>query len=448
MEKIQRFLETKLLPAATKVAGQRHLAAIRDGFISFIPFLIIGSIFIIIQDFPAPGWQELQVKLFGEFFNQFIILPKRVTYDIMSIFIVAAISYKLAQSYRIDAFSASMLSISGFILLTPITTTIDIDGTSHVVEKVITIGGWYGTNGIIVSIITAIVVTEMFNYFIKKGIIIKMPDGVPPAVSRAFSALLPGFVIIVVMLLVRLLFMQTPYENIHDFIYQVVSLPMQSLVANNIFGAIGTVFAISLLWCLGLNGGTIVNGIMRPFWVPLQDENLAAIEAGKVAPNIITEQFFDMIWIGGAGATLAVVLVLLYKAKSKQYKELGKMSLAPGLFNINEPIMFGLPVVLNPVLMLPLLLGPIVITIVNYTAMALEIVARPTGVIIPWTTPPLIQGFLITGHWSGALLQLVDIVIVMLIWFPFIAVMDKKKVAEETGVSDSKNSKGKMSVSS
>jgi PTS system cellobiose-specific IIC component len=448
MEKIQRFLETKLLPAASKMAGQRHLAAIRDGFISFIPFLIIGSIFIIIQDFPAPGWQELQVKLFGEFFNQFIILPKRVTYDIMSIFIAAAISYKLAQSYRIDAFSASMLSISAFILLTPISTTIDIDGTSHVVEKVITVGGWYGTNGIIVAIITGLVVTEMFNFFIKKGIIIKMPDGVPPAVSRAFSALLPGFVIIVAMLLVRLLFMQTPYENIHDFIYQVVSVPMQSLVANNIFGAIGTVFAISLLWCLGLNGGTIVNGIMRPFWVPLQDENLAAIEAGKVAPNIITEQFFDMIWIGGAGATLAVVLVLLYKAKSKQYKELGKMSLAPGLFNINEPVMFGLPVVLNPVLMFPLLIGPIVITVLNYTAMALEIVARPTGVIIPWTTPPLIQGFLITGHWSGALLQLVDIIIVMLIWLPFIAVMDKKKVAEENGMHDSTNSKEKVRVTS
>ncbi|WP_163100194.1 PTS sugar transporter subunit IIC [Peribacillus alkalitolerans] len=446
MEKIQKFLETKLLPFASKMAGQRHLAAIRDGFITFIPFLIIGSIFIIIQDFPAPGWQELQVKLFGEFFNQFIILPKRVTYDIMSLFIVAAISYKLAQSYRVDALSAAMLGISSFVLLTPITTSIDINGTAHVVEKVITVGGWYGTNGILVAIITALVVTEIFNYFIKKGITIKMPDGVPPAVSRAFSALVPGFIIIVAMLLVRLLFLQTDYQYIHEFIYQIVSVPMESLVANNLFGAIGTVFAISLLWCVGLNGGTIVNGIMRPFWVPLQDENLAAIEAGKSAPNIITEQFFDMIWIGGAGATLAVVFVLIYRSKSKQYRELGKMSLAPGLFNINEPIMFGLPVVLNPICMIPLILGPIVITIINYTAMALNLVASPTGVIIPWTTPPVIQGFLITGHWSGAVLQLVDILVVMFIWYPFIAVMDKKKVAEESGVAtgNSKNTNNNL----
>lgn len=430
---MQEFLENKFAPFAIKLAGQRHLAAIRDGFISFMPFLIIGSLFIIIQDFPAPGWQELQTKLFGPEFNQFIILPKRVTYDIMSLYVVAAIAYKLAQSYKIDAFSAAILGISSFILLTPITTTIAIDGVEHTVSRVITVGGWYGTNGILVAILTALAVTELFNYFIKKGIIIKMPEGVPPAVSRAFSALVPGFVIIVVMLLVRLLFLQTSYKFIHDFIYKIVSVPMQAFVANNILGAIGTVFAISLLWCIGLNGGAIVNGIMRPFWVPLQDANLAAIEAGQPIPNIITEQFFDMIWIGGAGATLAVVFLLMFRTKSKQYRELGKMSLAPGLFNINEPIMFGLPVVLNPIGIIPLILGPVAITIINYVAMALNIVARPTGVIIPWTTPPVLQGFLITGSVSGALLQIVDMIVVGLIWWPFIAIMDKRRLNEEQG---------------
>lgn len=432
MKKIQAFLEDSFAPFAMKLAGQRHLAAIRDGFISFIPFLIIGSLFIIIQDFPAPGWQELQTKLFGEGFNQFIILPKRVTYDIMSLYIVASISYKLAQSYRIDAFSAAMLGIGSFVLLSPITTTLDIDGQVHVISRVITVGGWYGTNGILVAIITALVVTEIFNYFIKKEITIKMPEGVPPAVSRAFSALLPGFAIIVGMLLIRLLFLQTQYQYIHEFIYNLVSLPMQKMVANNLIGAIGTVFSISLLWSIGLNGGTIVNGIMRPFWVPLQDANLAAIEAGNLPPNIITEQFFDMVWIGGAGATLAVVFLLMFRARSRQYKELGRMSLAPGLFNINEPIMFGLPVVLNPIGIIPLILGPVAITVVNYVAMALNLVARPTGVIIPWTTPPIIQGFLITGHVSGAILQIVDILLVMIIWWPFISIMDKKRMEEES----------------
>lgn len=431
MDAIQRFLEMKILPFASKMAGQRHLAAIRDGFISFMPFLIIGSLFIIIQDFPVAGWQELQVKLFGPAFNQFIILPKRVTYDLMSIYITAAVAYKLAKSYKIDAFSAAMMSIAAFILVTPITAQIEVGGAAATVEKVITVGGWYGTNGLLVALLVALGTTELFNMFLKKGIVIKMPDGVPPAVSKAFSALLPGFVIVVLMMLIRLLFLETPYGYIHDFVYDIVSLPMQAIVANNVFGAVATVFAIALLWCIGLNGGAIVNGILRPFWVPLQDANLAAIEAGQLPPNIITEQFFDMIWIGGAGATLAVVLVLFFRAKSKQYKELGRVALLPGCFNINEPIMFGLPVVLNPIGIIPLILGPIVITVINYYAMASGLVACPTGVIIPWTTPPLIQGFLITGHWSGALLQLIDIIIVCAVWVPFIAMMDKRKLAEE-----------------
>lgn len=443
MDAIQRFLEMKILPFASKMAGQLHLAAIRDGFISFMPFLIIGSLFIIIQDFPVAGWQELQVKLFGPAFNQFIILPKRVTYDLMSIYITAAVAYKLAKSYKIDAFSAAMMSIAAFILVTPITTEVEVGGAMATVEKVITVGGWYGTNGLLVALLVAVGTTELFHMFLKRGIVIKMPDGVPPAVSKAFSALLPGFVIVVLMMLIRLLFLETPYGYVHDFVYDIVSLPMQAIVANNVFGAVATVFAIALLWCIGLNGGAIVNGILRPFWVPLQDANLAAIEAGQLPPNIITEQFFDMIWIGGAGATLAVVLVLFFRAKSKQYKELGRVALLPGCFNINEPVMFGLPVVLNPIGIIPLILGPIVITVVNYYAMASGLVACPTGVIIPWTTPPLIQGFLITGHWSGALLQLVDIIIVCAVWVPFIAMMDKRKLAEEKEFEEAAKNKAK-----
>ncbi|WP_281744268.1 PTS sugar transporter subunit IIC [Thermanaerovibrio acidaminovorans] len=433
MNRIHDFLENHFAPWAVRLAGQRHLAAIRDGFISFMPFLIIGSLFIIIQDFPAPGWQEMQAKLFGQGFNQFIILPKRATYDIMSLYVVAFIAYKLAQSYKLDALSVAALGLASFVLVSPISITVEVGGVSQTVNRVITVGGWYGTNGVLVAIIMAILVTEMFNFFVKRNIVIRMPEGVPPAVSRAFSALLPGFCIVVVMLMVRLLFLSTPFGNVHEFVYKIVSIPMQRMVANNVWGAIGTVFSISMLWSVGLNGGTIVNGIMRPFWVPLQEANLAAIEAGKLPPNIITEQFFDLVWIGGAGATLAVVILLLIRSRSTQYRELAKVSLLPGLFNINEPIMFGLPVVLNPLNMIPLVLGPVAITVINYYAMAWGLVAKPTGVVLPWTTPPIIQGFLITGSISGAILQVVDVLVVMLIWYPFIKISDARRASEEEG---------------
>lgn len=432
MEKIQSFLEAKLLPVGTKIAGNKYVAAIRDTFITFMPFLIIGSIFIIIQDFPLQAWQDAQPVLFGDWFNQFIILPKRVTYDLMSLYIAAGIGYRLARNYKkLDPITAAFMSLATFILLTPIATTVSVGDVTVEVNKVITVGGWFGTNGILSALLIGILTTEAYNWFVNKNITFKMPDGVPPAVNKAFAALIPGFVILTVGLLINYVFRQTPWGNIHQMIYTFVGAPISAVVANNVFGAILTVFFISLFWFIGLNGGSIVNGIMRPFWVPLQEANLAAIAAGKIAPNIITEQFFDMVWIGGAGATLAVVIFLAFRAKSKQYREIGKVSLLPGLFNINEPVMFGLPVVLNLFYAIPLVLGPIAITIVNYLAMATNIVARPTGTIVPWATPPILQGFLITGSLSGALLQVVDIFVALLIWAPFVIVMDRRTKAEE-----------------
>lgn len=436
MEKITQFLEKKLMPWGVKLAGNKYIAAIRDTFITFMPFLIIGSIFIIIQDFPLQAWQDAQSEIFGDWFNQFIILPKRVTYDIMSLYIAAGIGYRLARNYKkVDGITAAFLSLATFILLTPLATTITVGGEVVDVTRVITVGGWFGTNGILVALLVGILTTESYAWFIKKDITFKMPEGVPPAVNRAFAALIPGFVILTVTLLLNYVFRQTPYGNIHSLVYTFVGAPIQGIVANNLIGAILTVTFISLFWFIGLNGGSIVNGIMRPFWVPLQEANLLAIEQGNLAPNIITEQFFDLVWIGGAGATLAVVLFLTFRSKSKQYREIGKVSLLPGLFNINEPVMFGVPIVLNPFFLIPLILGPVAITIFNYFMMYFNVVARPTGVIVPWSTPPMIQGFLVTGHWSGALLQLADMALVFIIWAPFIMAMDKKVYADEVAAS-------------
>lgn len=431
MEQLERFLETRLMPFAVKLAGQRHLAAVRDSFIGFMPFLVIGSLFIIIQNFPVIGWEEAQVQWFGPDFPQLILIPKRVTFDLMAFYIAMLMAYKLAQSYKIDPVSSAMLSMVSFIIITPIKMNVEINGSMQTIDKIIPLGGWFGTNGILIALATGLVVVEIFHWFIKRNVVIKMPEGVPPAVSKAFSALLPGFLIIVVMLLVKVGFEMTSYQNIHNFVYKIIGYPVRTLIVNNVFGAVGTVFVTSLLWSIGLNGGTIVGGILRAFWMPLQEENFVAYKAGLIPPNIVTEQFFDLIWIGGVGATLIVVIVMIFRAKSRQYRELAKLSLPPGIFNINEPIMFGMPIVLNLIGIIPLIVAPIAITIVNYYAMEFNIVHRTIGVYLPWSTPPLIQGFLITGHISGALLQLVDMVIVGFIWWPFIKLMDKRKYQEE-----------------
>lgn len=424
---MQKLIE-KMMPWANKIAGQRHLGAIRDAFIAFMPFLIVGSIFIIIQDFPIPAWQEKQVEWFGEAFNQFIILPKRATYDMMSLYISFLVAYKLSESYKVDKLSGGMLGLVLFLIVSPVSVAVTAEMTS-----VRLVGGWYGTNGVLVALFMGIIAAEIYRFIIQRGWVIKMPEGVPPGVAKAFSAIIPGIFIMIAGLIITGIFIQTDAGNIHQFIFNVVQKPLSGVVGNNVGSAIAVVFFISLFWFFGMNGGAIVNGIMRPFWTPLLESNLAAHEAGKAIPYILTEQFYDMIWIGGGGATLGVVLMLVFRAKSKRYQHLGRMSLAPGVFNINEPIMFGLPVVLSPILVIPLVVGPMVLAIINFYAMKLGIVAKPTGVVVPWPTPPLIQGYLITGSISGAALQLVDIVVVSLIWLPFIKVIDKMEKTVEEG---------------
>lgn len=155
MNKINKYLTEKLLPLGLKIAGNKYLASIRDTFVMFMPFLIIGSIFMIIQDFPAPGWQEFQTQVLGEWFNQFIILPKRVTYDLMSLYIATGMGYQLSRHFKnTDRIISAFLSLAAFVLITPINTTITVNETLIEVPRVITVGGYYGTSGILVALLT------------------------------------------------------------------------------------------------------------------------------------------------------------------------------------------------------------------------------------------------------------------------------------------------------
>ncbi|MXQ55232.1 PTS sugar transporter subunit IIC [Shimazuella alba] len=429
MEKILKFLEEKILPFAHRLAAQRHLGALRDGFITLIPLLIVGSIFLIIQNFPIPGWDVKQVEWFGAAFPDLITMPAKATFDLLSLYVVFAISYRLAQYYKIDAITTGILSLVSYIIIAPTTL---ISESNEVISNVIPMGEWFGSKGLLVAIIIAILVTEIYNFFLKRKIVIKMPEQVPPTVARAFSALIPAFTIFSLMLLIKVLFLQTSYHSLNEFIYVMLAKPITLFIANNIFGALATTISITMLWSIGINSGSLVNGVLRPFWLDLQKENIQAIQAGQPLPNIITEQFFDMIWIGGAGATLVVAIILIFRARSRQFKELGRIAGPPGLFNINEPILFGLPIILSPIMLIPFNLAPIVITIVNYFAMYFDLVARPTGVVLPWTTPPIIQGFMITNSWTGAVLQVVDMIIAGLIYYPFIKIIDRQKYKEET----------------
>ncbi|WP_242144881.1 MULTISPECIES: PTS cellobiose transporter subunit IIC [unclassified Bacillus cereus group] len=430
-----QLLEKYVMPVAGRIAEQRHLQAVRDGIILTMPFLIIGSFFLIVSALPIPGYSEFMASLFGENWQKALGYPVGATFNIMSLIASFGIAYRLGEQYKVDALAAGTLSLVSFLLATPYQVIHIIPNTqeSVLVEGVIPTA-LMGSQGLFVAMIIALISAEMYRFMVQKKMIIKMPETVPPAVIRSFAALVPGFIVVTVIWIIRLILEQTSFQSIHSIVGEILQAPLSALGAS-LFGAVVAIILIHVLWACGIHGATIVGGVMSPIWLSLMDQNRIAFQEGNELPNTITAQFFDLwIYIGGSGATLALVVAMLLFARSQQLKSLSRLSVVPGLFNINEMVTFGMPIVLNPLLLVPFILVPVVLTIISYFAMEWGIVARPSGAAVPWTTPILFSGYLgAGGKVSGVVLQIVNFVLAFFIYLPFLKMWDKQKIAEEKG---------------
>lgn len=420
---MKKFFEEKFIPVATKIANQRHILALRDGIILTMPLLIIASLFIIISDFPVEGYQNFMTGLFGEGWGDFVWNDVVVaTTSLIAVIATFGIAKSLVDSYDMDGTPAGVIALSSFFVLLPL----DVDAWSWNADL-------FGSSNLFMGMIVALLIGELYRVIVKKNLVIKLPSSVPPSISNSFVALVPAGAAIVLSLIVKMIFRATPFGDMGSFITAVVSAPL-TIAGTSYPGAMFATFIEQLLWSFGIHGSSVVTAVMEPIWLNANLENLAAFQAGATQlPHIITQTFIEnFMWIGGSGATLPVVIYMLCFARSKMLKDLGRLSIAPGLFNINEPVVFGLPIVLNPFLMIPFIVSPLVIFTISYVGMYLNIFPRMVGVSIPWTTPYLISGYLATGgRLGGVLLQIVNFVVAFFIWLPFIRSWDKKNVAME-----------------
>ncbi|MDF2804967.1 MAG: system, lactose/cellobiose family component [Anaerocolumna sp.] len=427
------FLERKIMPKAAKIAGQRHIRALRDGLAITMPLIIIGSIFMILGNVPITGYNDFINGIFGDGFAAKILYPVRVTFDIVAILSVFSVSYQIAKDKDVDGVSAGAVALASFLLLIPVLTVNSklADGSTLNLGRV-----WQTTNlgagGLIVAIFTAIISTEIFIYVIKKNWVIKMPESVPPAVSKSFAAITPGLIIITLFFFIRLGFEATTYGNVFNFITKFVGSPL-SKVGLSFGGMIATIFLYMFFWSLGIHGTRVVFGVMDSVLLPAMDQNRLALEAGQALPNIVTKQFYDnFVNIGGCGAAIGLVIAIFIVGRSQQLKTLSRLAIAPAIFNISEPIIFGVPIVMNPIMMIPFVLSNLSIGILTYAAMAFNLVSKPAGLAIPWTVPAPISGFLATnGDFRAVILQVIAIALSVLIYLPFVKVWDKQKVEEE-----------------
>lgn len=422
MSKAIEILEEKLVPVAAWIAENKYVNGIRRAFIMMMPLLMIGSLFLMITAFPLPAYQSGMASLLGENWKDIFDIPVSATFNLIALFVAFLVAQQLAKQFELDSIAVGLLSLASFLILTPL-------GNTSEFGQVITFT-WLGSKGMFVAMVIGVVTVKIFHFFVKRDILVKMPDGVPPEVIKSFEALIPGTVILATALLLRVGMEHTSYGTIHDFVYKMLALPLRALGTSYI-GSILTVFAISILWSVGINSGSMVNGFVRPFWLENQAENIAALQAGQPLPHVITEQFFDMIWMGGAGVTLSLLLAIVIFAKSKHIKSVGAIGIVPGIFNINEPVLFGLPIILNPIMLIPFNIVPIVMVTTQYIAMNIGLVSKPLGVAFPWPTPAVISGFITVGDFSGALIQIANLIIGAMIYLPFLRIIDKASKKEE-----------------
>ncbi|NFA02197.1 PTS sugar transporter subunit IIC [Weissella cibaria] len=437
---MNNFINEKLLPPVMKFVNTKAVTAIKNGMLYPIPFIVIGAVFLILGQFPIQAVQDYLNEIgLGPIFMQ----ANNASFGIMALFAVFGIAYSWVRDEGHDAVPAGMLAIVVDIILQPdtvksvtsianperVSTAWQVSG---VIDK-----AWLGGKGMIVAIIVGLLVGWSYSWFMKKGFTIKLPEQVPANVAASsFTALIPGAAIVTVVTAIYGIFKLGFNTTMVEWIYATIQTPLQH-ATDGPLGVVVVAFLPVFLWFFGVHGATIVGGIMTPLLLANNADNLALYKAGKLTldngAHIVTQAFMDQfITVTGSGMTIGLVIFMLVRAKSVQMKTLGKLEIVPALFNINEPILFGLPLVLNPLLAIPFILTPLVSGFATYAVIAMGIIPPFNGMYVPWTTPAIVSG-LIVGGWQGALWQAVMLVMTGFMYYPFARKYDKVLLAEEQG---------------
>ncbi|WP_038213994.1 PTS sugar transporter subunit IIC [Xenorhabdus bovienii] len=418
---LTRIVENHIAPIAGRIGSQRHIIAIRDGFISAMPFLIIGSIMLIVAN---PPFDAQTSSSFGQAWLAFakthwktITMPFFMTMGLMSVFVSIGTAYSLAKSYGLDGLTSALLSLMAFLL-----------AAAPQVDNKMPLD-FLGGTGVFTALICAIWSVELIRLLKKYNISIKMPSQVPPAIARSFELLYPVVGILLTVYPISLL-LQSEFNLLLPAAVMQIFEPLIA-IGDTLPAVMLVVLIANLLWFAGIHGDNIVTGLLNPIFMANIAANAALMTQGMATTQILTAPYWSFyVCIGGSGSTL--VLAFLYlRSRSIHLKTIGKLSVVPAMFNINEPLLFGSPVVMNPTLLIPLLVVPLINAVLAYGALHLDLVQKMIA-IAPWTAPAPV-GALISAAWDYRAVVLVGLLMVidLLIWYPFFKVYEKQLLAEE-----------------
>ncbi|MCI1953629.1 PTS sugar transporter subunit IIC [Ligilactobacillus acidipiscis] len=445
------WLNKHVVPIAAKIGSVRWLIALRDAFIAIMPAMMAGAVAnvlnALIRDIPTQlHWMGIVSSM--QWLIDINAMVWTGTLAILGLIFSFTFGYQLAVQYKVEPITGGIVTLGSFIISLPQSVNLHLgsalskgavktltDAGAAVAGKDVSMWGYFnfgqffGSTGFFTVMIMGAISSTIYIWLMKKNITIKMPDSVPPAVSNAFTGIIPATAALYVAGIIGYIFSKFS-TTVIEFIAKVLQDPLLNLSQG--FGAVLLMTVlVQVFWFFGIHGTNVLGPVMDSIWLTAQLANINAFQQGKALPYLWTRNSFDLYaWIGGAGSTLLLLFAILIFSKRDDQRLVAKLSIAPGFFNINEPVMFGMPIVLDPIYFIPFILAPSVMVSIAYGAVSLGLVEPIKNQII-WSMPPVLNVLIATMDWRAVVLQLFNMFVGFLIYIPFVKAANKLKPAEQ-----------------
>ncbi len=427
--KLSEKLQNGLLAFSAKVETNKYLGSVKDAFTMYVPFIIIGSFGIILSILVSGSnglaqWLPWLTNLSPAF-----TAMNFVTISFMAVPISFLVGAKLGERERLPILESGLLGLLAYLAVCPNTISVIVEGVQ---DPVVARGlgtGVIGAQGLFVAMIMSIVAVEFFKALTKLDAIkIKMPDSVPEGIARSFNILIPIFIIIATFGIFGVLFESITGYYLNVWIYNIIQAPLLAL-ANTTIGIVVLSLVNQMFWFLGIHGGMVIEGIRGPLSAAGLADNIAVVSAGGIATNILTRGFWtSFVVVGGGGITLSLLIAIFLFSKRDDHKAIAKFALVPGICGINEPVIFGLPLVLNPIFAIPFICNSAIAALIAIFATNIGFIS--CGIIdCPPGLPVFITGFISYGF-NGIIIQAIILVVTFFVWLPFVSLSNKQAVAE------------------
>jgi PTS system cellobiose-specific IIC component len=412
VNKATELLNKHLVPTLTALSENTWLSAIRAGMVSVVPLTIIGGLFIIVSFLPVSGWDKLVAP-----YLPLLQVPVTATFGLLSVFVCFAIGYDLGKQLKQEAIVSATMATLVFLMI-QLKLGEKPDDIAFSMDNL-------GSKGLFTAVIIALVSVTVQKFFTDKNIVVKLPENVPPIVYESFLSLIPLFFLVLVFWIIRFV-LGVDIDHLVQTAFRPVVFALNTLPGILVYACL-----VTLLWSVGINGDNAMDAIVAPIFLQYLTANVEAMTQGQPLPYVTAYGFFTaFVNVGGTGATIALALVM-WNSREPGYRKVSRLSLPTQIFQINEPIFFGFPIVLNPIFMVPYILNALILTASTDLLMQWGVIHKPF-VNVPWTTPPIIGHYLVTGgDWKAAVWGVISIVIAMTVYFPFAKAAERQRLKAE-----------------